>query len=198
MRLKSVGSQYRTHQGCESSVPVGTPSDDDLISATIRNFKGDDCSVIKFVNLILYKGCCDGAREIRIEYLGLNFGIRYLSDDGWHEVDPPAVVFAPAIIARIKIMAEIPETCETEQEGVIKVSVKGQSYDFNVSYSKSFDGESAVLYSSKQYEQIATTFDFKCPQCRQMVSADESDRGQVVECPCCGKGIVVPRNRSSS
>ena len=205
MRLKSVGSQYRTQQNCESSVPVETPSDDDLISATARNFKGDDCSVIKFVNLILHKGCCDGAREIRIEYLGLNFGIRYLSDDGWHEVETPAVVFAPAIIARIKTMANIPELCEAERGGIIKVTSNGQPYDFNVSYSKSFDGESAVLYPTNQDaqvnnqdEQIATTFDFKCPQCGQMVSADESDRGQVVECPCCGKGIVVPRNRSSS
>ena len=36
-------------------------------------------------------------------------------------------------------------------------------------------------------------FEFKCPQCGQQVMADESDRGQVAECPHCGKGIVVPR-----
>ena len=36
-------------------------------------------------------------------------------------------------------------------------------------------------------------FEFKCPQCGQMVVADEAYRGQVAECPHCGKGIVIPR-----
>ena len=38
-------------------------------------------------------------------------------------------------------------------------------------------------------------FEFKCPQCGQMVEADEAYRGQVAECPHCGKGIVVPRSK---
>ena len=38
-------------------------------------------------------------------------------------------------------------------------------------------------------------FEFKCPQCGQMVETDESYRGQVAECPCCGKGIVIPRDK---
>ena len=36
-------------------------------------------------------------------------------------------------------------------------------------------------------------FEFKCPQCGQMVEADESLYEQAVECPFCAKGIVVPR-----
>lgn len=36
-------------------------------------------------------------------------------------------------------------------------------------------------------------FDFTCPQCGVSVEADESYRGMVLECPSCGKGIVVPR-----
>ncbi len=201
MRLKSVGSQYRTHHGCESSVPMGMPSKEELISEIIRNFKDDGVSVVKFVNMILYKGFCDRALEIRIEYLGLDFGIGYLLSDGWHEEKTPAVVFAPAIIARIKTMANIPELCETKQNGVIQVTINGQPYDFNVSYSKSFNGESAVLYSTNkdaqmnnQDEQVKTTFEFKCPQCGHVVEAEESVRGEVVECPYCGKGIVVPKN----
>lgn len=35
-------------------------------------------------------------------------------------------------------------------------------------------------------------FEFKCPHCRESIEADDSFRGQVVECPSCGKGIVVP------
>ena len=36
-------------------------------------------------------------------------------------------------------------------------------------------------------------FDFTCPQCGVSVEADDSYRGMVLECPSCGKGIVVPR-----
>lgn len=36
-------------------------------------------------------------------------------------------------------------------------------------------------------------FEFKCPQCGLAVETDEAYRGQVVECPHCSKGIVVPR-----
>ena len=36
-------------------------------------------------------------------------------------------------------------------------------------------------------------FQFKCPQCGQAVTADESLRGQTAQCPFCEKGIVVPR-----
>lgn len=39
------------------------------------------------------------------------------------------------------------------------------------------------------------TMEFKCPQCGQMVEADESYAGQVAQCPHCGKGIVVPRGK---
>ena len=40
-------------------------------------------------------------------------------------------------------------------------------------------------------------FDFKCPQCRQTIEADDSLCGQVAECPHCGKGIVVPHNAAN-
>ena len=35
-------------------------------------------------------------------------------------------------------------------------------------------------------------FQFKCPQCGQVIEADESFRGQVAPCPFCEKNIVVP------
>ena len=39
--------------------------------------------------------------------------------------------------------------------------------------------------------------DFTCPQCGVTVEADDSYRGMVLECPSCGKGIVVPRGASA-
>ena len=40
-------------------------------------------------------------------------------------------------------------------------------------------------------------FEFKCPQCGYTIEAEDSIRGQVAECPHCGKGIVVPRNAAA-
>ena len=44
---------------------------------------------------------------------------------------------------------------------------------------------------------MTMNIEFKCPQCGNAVAVDESYRGQVVECPHCAKGIVVPRNKTS-
>ena len=37
------------------------------------------------------------------------------------------------------------------------------------------------------------TFDFTCRQCGVTIEAEDSYLGMVLECPSCGKGIVVPR-----
>lgn len=44
---------------------------------------------------------------------------------------------------------------------------------------------------------MTMSFEFACPQCGNPVSVDESYRGQVVECPHCAKGIVVPKCKST-
>ena len=38
-------------------------------------------------------------------------------------------------------------------------------------------------------------FKFNCPQCGNPIEADDSFRGEVVACPHCDKGIVVPRGK---
>ncbi len=45
---------------------------------------------------------------------------------------------------------------------------------------------------------MTMNIEFKCPQCGKPVSADESYRGKVIECPYCTKGIVVPKNKMNS
>lgn len=48
--------------------------------------------------------------------------------------------------------------------------------------------------NSKREAQIMN-IQFKCPQCGQMVEADESVIGQTASCPYCGKKIIVPKDR---
>ena len=58
-----------------------------------------------------------------------------------------------------------------------------------------------VACKGNEYERKRSTmaeFEFNCPQCGQTIEADESLRGQVAECPHCGKEIVVPRGKGKS
>ena len=48
--------------------------------------------------------------------------------------------------------------------------------------------------NSKREEQIMN-IQFKCPQCGQMVEADESVIGYTALCPYCDKRIIVPKDR---
>ena len=47
---------------------------------------------------------------------------------------------------------------------------------------------------TKEGKRQMAQFTFKCPQCGASIEADNSLSGQVAECPCCEKGIVIPRN----
>ena len=47
---------------------------------------------------------------------------------------------------------------------------------------------------TKEGKRQMAQFTFKCPQCGADIEADNSLSGQVAECPCCEKGIVIPRN----
>lgn len=44
---------------------------------------------------------------------------------------------------------------------------------------------------------MTMNFEFKCPQCKKSVEADETYSGQVAQCPHCGKGIVIPRTNKA-
>jgi len=39
---------------------------------------------------------------------------------------------------------------------------------------------------------------FKCPNCRQELDAEESDAGQTLQCPACGKLIAVPGGKMAA
>ena len=40
-------------------------------------------------------------------------------------------------------------------------------------------------------------FEFKCPKCKQFIVAEESYRGQVAQCPYCGRNIAIPGKQSA-
>jgi len=96
----------------------------------------EDASIIKFVNQILSGAYHDRATDIHIEPFADDLKVRYRIDGILHEAAIPPTIkqFQPAIISRIKIMANL-NIAERRlpQDGRIKVKVGGEELDLRVS-----------------------------------------------------------------
>ncbi len=103
-------------------------------------------SLINLVNLIILEAVQDGASDIHIEPFERQLKVKYRIDGVLHEMAPPAKHLQPAIISRVKIMAQL-NIAERflPQDGHIKFSAAGVSVDIRVSTVPTVFGESVVL-----------------------------------------------------
>ena len=116
-------------------------------------------AIVKFVNMILYQGVVDRAADIHIEPFEHDFKIRYRVDGALYEVKAPDVSMAPAIISRVKIMANL-NIAERRipQDGRIAITVAGRPVDLRVSCLPTSHGESVVM---RILDQSATSLDLE-------------------------------------
>ena len=116
-------------------------------------------AIVKFVNMILYQGVVDRAADIHIEPFEKDFKIRYRVDGALYEVKAPDVSMAPAIISRVKIMANL-NIAERRipQDGRIAITVAGRPVDLRVSCLPTAHGESVVM---RILDQSATSLDLE-------------------------------------
>jgi len=116
-------------------------------------------AIVKFVNMILYQGVVDRAADIHIEPFEKEFKIRYRVDGALYEVKAPDVSMAPAIISRVKIMANL-NIAERRipQDGRIAITVAGRPVDLRVSCLPTAHGESVVM---RILDQSATSLDLE-------------------------------------
>jgi len=116
-------------------------------------------AIVKFVNMILYQGVVDRAADIHIEPFEKEFKIRYRVDGALYEVKAPDVSMAPAIISRVKIMANL-NIAERRipQDGRIAITVAGRPVDLRVSCLPTSHGESVVM---RILDQSATSLDLE-------------------------------------
>ena len=116
-------------------------------------------SVIKFVNLVLYQGVVDHAADIHVEPFEKDFKIRYRVDGALYEMKAPDVKMAPAIISRIKIMANLNiAERRVPQDGRIAITVAGRPVDLRVSCLPTAHGESVVM---RILDQTTTSLDLE-------------------------------------
>jgi len=138
------------------------------MTADLENMAGDDVKrlkdiaseapVIKLVNRIISMALNERASDIHIEPYENKLVVRYRVDGVLREVPAPPAALIPAIISRIKIMANLNiAERRLSQDGRVSVQLQGKLIDLRVSILPSLYGESAVI---RILETTAVELDF--------------------------------------
>ena len=128
--------------------------DDDF--AVVESVQIDDYSaidevaagspVINLVNSIIQRAVHDGASDIHLEPFRSHSRIRFRIDGLLYEFTAPRVELHPAIVSRLKVMANL-DIAERRlpQDGRIQVQTRGRSVDLRFSSLPGLNGEKVVL-----------------------------------------------------
>jgi len=108
----------------------------------------EDASIIKFVNQILLEAYKDRATDVHIEPYEDDLKVRYRVDGVLYDTKIPPTLknFQPAIVSRIKIMANL-NIAERRlpQDGRIKIKIEKDEVDLRVSILPTPFGEAVVI-----------------------------------------------------
>ena len=147
------------------SLGEGMTDDETLVAGANANdiasmeSMANSSAIIKFVNLVLYQGVVDHAADIHIEPFEHDFKIRYRVDGALYEMKAPDVKMAPAIISRVKILANLNiAERRVPQDGRIALTVAGRAVDLRVSCLPTAHGESVVM---RILDQTTTSLDLE-------------------------------------
>ena len=106
----------------------------------------EDAPVIKLVTLIITQAVQSRASDIHIEPMMDRLRVRYRIDGNCYETDSPPKRLQGAIIARIKIMAQLDMAEKRRpQDGKIQLKLLGRNLDLRVSTLPASHGESVVM-----------------------------------------------------
>ena len=135
---------------------VGTLSEDDRFASLAGRGDSidldevlevaDDNNVIKLLNLVLLQAIRDKASDIHFEPFEEEFKIRYRIDGVLYEMVPPPAYLGPAIVSRVKVMANL-DIAERRvpQDGRVELVVGGSPIDLRVAVLPTMYGESVVM-----------------------------------------------------
>ncbi|MFH1479616.1 MAG: ATPase, T2SS/T4P/T4SS family [Candidatus Omnitrophota bacterium] len=113
---------------------------DELIS------RAEEAPIVKLVDLLLMQAIKDRASDIHIEPFRNKINIRYRIDGVLYEIPPPAKHLLPAIVSRIKILANL-DIAERRlpQDGAFFVKIEKKGINIRVSTIPTIYGEKLVM-----------------------------------------------------
>jgi type IV pilus assembly protein PilB len=106
----------------------------------------DQAPVVRLVNLLLVDAIVRGASDVHLEPYERVFRVRFRVDGMLHEVMTPPKRLEPAIVSRVKIMANL-DIAERRlpQDGRLKLRYNGREIDFRISTVPTIHGEKTVM-----------------------------------------------------
>jgi len=117
-----------------------------LTDAAVQTVNAADAPVVQVVNLLITQAMRDRASDIHIEPQGQQLRVRFRIDGALHDAVELPTAMAPALVSRLKIMAEMNIVERRRpQDGQITMSVDGREIDIRVSTVATIWGESCVL-----------------------------------------------------
>ncbi len=132
-------------QAGEQQVEIAKNNEEEIDVDTLLEATGDT-SIIKIVNVILVQAIQEGASDIHIEPFEKETRVRYRIDGVLYERTAPPKHMHPALVSRIKIMADL-DIAERRlpQDGRFRIKLMGRDVDFRVSVLPVAYGEKAVM-----------------------------------------------------
>jgi len=117
---------------------------EDLESATAVG--KEDVPAVKLVNLIILRALRDKASDIHIEPMNSSVRVRYRIDGCLVEAMNPPKTLLPALLSRLKIMANLDIAIRFEpQDGKFQIRYENRNIDFRLSTLPVVGGEKAVM-----------------------------------------------------
>src|SRR5207247_2748679 len=106
----------------------------------------DEAPVVRLINMILVDAIRRGASDIHFEPYEKVFRVRFRIDGVLHEIMTPPKRLEPALVSRIKIMANL-DIAERRlpQDGHIKLRYNTREIDFRISTLPTIFGEKTVM-----------------------------------------------------
>ncbi len=128
----------------------------------IERLKGlaSEAPVIRFVNMMIKQASEKGASDIHLEPFERRFDVRFRIDGVLLPGDNPPQSMGPAIISRLKILANL-DIAERRlaQDGRIRFRAEGQEVDLRVATIPSLHGESVVIRLLEQSDTPPSLID---------------------------------------
>jgi type IV pilus assembly protein PilB len=138
-------SDYNLDDIIDDMADVEVVQDQEEESEDLERMAGQS-PVIKFVNYLISNAVREGASDIHIEPKEKSMKTRFRIDGVLFEMKQSPLNMHPAIVSRIKIMANLDiSERRLPQDGKIKVNVGGRAIDLRVSILPTNHGEKVVI-----------------------------------------------------
>ena len=141
----SAASFETVMKGMEDEIEVIEDMPDETPDAALLG-EAEQAPVVKLVNSLISDAVRKGASDIHIEPYERTLRVRFRIDGTLYEMMSPPFRMKPAIISRLKIMAEL-DIAERRipQDGRIKLRLLGRTIDLRVSSLPTIFGEKVVM-----------------------------------------------------